>query len=277
MHYNLVDDKTVAHSAIVQYIIDADPDVVGLSEVDAHPLYQDLKSSMSALGYLDHCEASTDHPSCSAIFYKKAKLVCVETELLQLGPDSSPSTPAHFLMYLRLQSSQDASHQLIFGNVQLPDVQLRAQAAESIVKHFHSQHLDIPVVIGGDFDSSPAIPVIAEQFTELGSLSGDEVAMQRRPIDNMYVLMNSWSQGLSNLSLSSRSQAPHEPSAYANAYPVAFRFPKAPAGTELGRDSDLHFYNESQVSLDRDHVQQFLSKVYVHAVAGTSQTPLEQA
>ena len=63
----------------------------------------------------------------------------------------------------------------------------------------------IPVVIGGDFDSFPAIPVISEQFTELGSLSVDEIATQRRPIDHMYVLMNSWSQGLSNLSLSSRS------------------------------------------------------------------------
>jgi len=89
MHYNLIDDKTVAHSAIVQYIIDADPDVVGLSEVDTHPLYQDLKSSMSSLGYLDHCEASANQSSCSAIFYKKAKLVCVETKLLQLGSDSS--------------------------------------------------------------------------------------------------------------------------------------------------------------------------------------------
>lgn len=191
-------------------------------------------------------------------------------------------------MYLRLQSSQDASHQLVFGNVQLPDVQLRAQAAETIGKHFQSLHMDIPVVIGGDFDSSPAIPVITEQFTELGSLSGDEIALQRRPIDNMYVLVNSWSQGLSNLSLSSRSSAQHEPSTYANAYPVTFRFPKAPAGTELGRDSDLHFYNGSEVHqmncnecLDRHHVQQFLSKVYVHAhnqsVAGASQTPSEQA
>ena len=64
-------------------------------------------------------------------------------------------------MYSRLHSTQDASHQLIFGNVQLPDVQLRAQAAESIVKHFQTQFVDIPVVIGGDFDSSPAIPAIA--------------------------------------------------------------------------------------------------------------------
>ena len=79
MHYNLIDDKTVAHSAIVQYIIDADPDVVGLSEVDTQVLYKDLKSAMSSLGYLDHCEAGTDQSSCSAIFYKKAKLVCIET------------------------------------------------------------------------------------------------------------------------------------------------------------------------------------------------------
>jgi hypothetical protein len=126
MHYNLIDDKTVAHSAIVQYVIDADPDVVGLSEVDTHPLYQDLKSSMSSLGYLDHSEVSTSQASCSAIFYKKAKLACVETKLLQLDPGMSQSTSEHFLMYLRLQSSQDASHQLIFGNIQLPDVQLRA-------------------------------------------------------------------------------------------------------------------------------------------------------
>ena len=137
-------------------------------------------------------------------------------------------------MYSRLHSTQDASHQLIFGNVQLPDVQLRAQAAESIVKHFQAQFTNIPVVIGGDFDSSPAIPALSQQFTELGSLSRDEIAAQRRTIDHMYVLRNSWSQGLSNLSLSSRSQAQHEPSAYANAYPVALRFPKAPAGTELG-------------------------------------------
>ena len=91
----------------------------------------------------------------------------------------------------------------------------------------------------------------------------------------MYVLRNSWSQGLSNLSLSSRSQAQHEPSAYANAYPVALRFPKAAAGTELGRDSDLHFYNESEASLGKHHVQQFLSKVYTHAAEAA--TPSDQA
>jgi endonuclease/exonuclease/phosphatase family metal-dependent hydrolase len=110
MHYSLIDDKAVAHSAIVQYIIDADPDVVGLSEVTTHPLYQDLKSSMSSLGYLDHSETTSSQASCSAIFYKRAKLACVETQLLQLDPASSQSTSEHFLMYLRLQSSQDARH-----------------------------------------------------------------------------------------------------------------------------------------------------------------------
>lgn len=144
------------------------------------------------------------------------------------------------------------------------------------MEHFRSQYTDIPVVIGGDFDSSPAIPVITEQFTELGSLSEDEIAMQRRTLDHMYLLRNSWSQGLSNLSLSSRSQSQHEPSAHANAYPVAFRFPKALAGTEAGRDSDLQFYNESQQSLEKHQVQQFLGKVYNHAATGASYTPSEQ-
>lgn len=277
MHYNLIDDKTVAHSAIVQYIVDADPDVVGLSEVDVHPLYQDLKSSMSALGYLDHCVTGADQSSCSVIFYKQAKLLCTEAQQLELGPNSTQSPSEHYMTYLRLQSSQNACQQLIFGNVQLPDVSKRAQAAESIVRHFQSLHLEIPVLIGGDFDCQPAIPVITEQFVELGSLSNDEVAMQRRAIDSMYLLMNSWSQGLSNLSLCARDGAHHEPSAHANAYPVNLRFPASVAGTALHQDPNVYTSTEHQTHTDQQYFQHPLGEPGPQAVSTASQPPSEQA
>ena len=63
---------------IQQHIKDIDPDVLGMSEVDCFPLYDQIRSSMYEMGYLDYFVEKSSKISGSVIFYKKSKFVCME-------------------------------------------------------------------------------------------------------------------------------------------------------------------------------------------------------
>lgn len=56
---------------IKQHIIQVDPDVFGLSELDLPPLYADVVDAFSKLGYHNKFVPKSNLVSGSAIFYKK--------------------------------------------------------------------------------------------------------------------------------------------------------------------------------------------------------------
>lgn len=71
-----------------------DPDVVGLSEVDVPPLYQEIQAFMRKEGYADYFVEKPSNLSGSAIFYKRDKFVCLQKNSVLFGDKSS-----QFFMY----------------------------------------------------------------------------------------------------------------------------------------------------------------------------------
>lgn len=94
MHWNVLADKLAFDSfdkvpekflkwqyrfpLIIQHIKEIDADIVGLSEVDIQPLYDEYRYEMAKLGYLDYFVEKKNKISGSAIFYKKEKFECLE-------------------------------------------------------------------------------------------------------------------------------------------------------------------------------------------------------
>lgn len=75
---------------IIDSICRLDADIVGLSEVDRLPLYDDVKTAMNLLGYCDYFDERHNpvkgfkEAEGSAIFYKKSKFVCLKQEMMSL-------------------------------------------------------------------------------------------------------------------------------------------------------------------------------------------------
>ena len=61
----------------MEHIKNTDPDVIGLSEVDVYPLYEDYRHAMNQLGYFDYFVEKSNRISGSAIFYKHSKFKCI--------------------------------------------------------------------------------------------------------------------------------------------------------------------------------------------------------
>ena len=91
MHWNILADKLAYGSfskvpnhflnwnyrfnLIQQHIKQVGPDIVGLSELDVIPRYNEVATFMNKLGYNDYfVEKFNNGPSGSGIFYKKDKL-----------------------------------------------------------------------------------------------------------------------------------------------------------------------------------------------------------
>ena len=95
---------------IIDHIKNVDADIVGLSEVDCYPIFEQYQEEMQKLGYMWFFHEKSDRKSGSAIFYKKEKFTCMQVYHL---PFNSEDT--HFLLYGRFQLKTEAKHEFIFG------------------------------------------------------------------------------------------------------------------------------------------------------------------
>ena len=59
---------------IIQHIKDVNADIIGLSEVDVYPIYEQYQEELAKMGYLGLFHEKSDRKSGSAIFYKKDKI-----------------------------------------------------------------------------------------------------------------------------------------------------------------------------------------------------------
>ena len=86
LHWNILADKLAKNfpkvpeeyllweyrfEMIKQHILQVNPDVFGLSELDLPPLYADVVDAFGKLGYHNYFVAKSNKISGSAIFYKK--------------------------------------------------------------------------------------------------------------------------------------------------------------------------------------------------------------
>ena len=121
----------------------------------------------------------------SAIFYKKAKFICLEQNALPFGEDDN-----QFFMYCRLakkgktggkeglalalpssggNSQRGISNtqvQFVFGETQLKskaiNTEIRVRQTLKITQFFTDNFQHIPVIIGGDFNEEPQNKPIAD-------------------------------------------------------------------------------------------------------------------
>ena len=233
MHWNILADK-LAHGSfdkvpvdylkwsyrfhlIKQHIIALNPDVIGLSEVDVLPLYREIADFMNNRGYSDYFVEKPNGISGSAIFYRKDKFSCLAQNSVIYDKKAS-----QFFMYCKLVRKTPSSTQVgsskkmefIFGETHLKAkeqfVKERVQQTQKIKEFFDTNHKDLPVIMGGDFNEIPANEPIAEvmesSFVDLYTLIGtgdkypafttykyrEESGFVKRTIDYMFVAKNEW-------------------------------------------------------------------------------------
>ena len=170
MHWNMLADKLAddyfpkvpedylkwSHRfpLILQQIKSVDPDVIGLSEVDCFPLYDEVRVAMYELGYLDYFYEKSNRQSAPAVFYKRDKFSCLKQNLVLFEEKAS-----QFLIYTHLQSKADPKTEFVFAETHLKSkaafIEQRTHQTKVILDHFTQNYKDIPIFIAGDFNETP--------------------------------------------------------------------------------------------------------------------------
>lgn len=109
---------------------------------------------MDDLGYAHELFEKSTKTTASAIFYKKEKFNCLQSEQVLFEEGAT-----QFFMYCVFSLASDDSFKFVFGETHLKakaaNVQQRVQQTTMITEFFEKNHRDVPVFMAGDFNEEP--------------------------------------------------------------------------------------------------------------------------